>query len=446
MLDYMKAMQMTGEVVMDRDMDRIPGRLFQGNRAITSVTVPGHVKHIGMCAFAGCTALKKVVLEEGILSIASNAFMDCTGLRKVVVPDSAVEFGERIFLRTELEECVMNASGTVLVFCPASVAGSSWHVPDSVRVIARNAFYRLGKLRHVVLPPGLEKIEEGAFVECGLEEITFPDSLREIGPHAFVDCSRLVRADFPNPGLPHPGAVFEDCGHLQSIHWGDMWENDRFFHLKGLPFLEAHPEDGANMNHMHDPEFRRLTEACAEGDRDAMEEMADWFTRLSRKEGASPFYRRAAHYWRYRACQRGQGEAVEWMHRFFRENPGKRLESPLPEHTGDRSSMYELYMPGQRMRELGYTFFEKDRKYDIHQEMGEDLVLVCAMDSCDPPDEDGFGAETWWEWWFLDENMQEIPGIRSILSTVEDMRDRRFTALRERAADILRARRKEKEE
>ena len=64
----------------------------------------------------------------------------------------------------------------------SKVRPTSIRIPDSVRVIGRNAFKDLLSLRAVCIPDSLERIEDGALSGCkALEAITIPKSVSYIG-------------------------------------------------------------------------------------------------------------------------------------------------------------------------------------------------------------------------------------------------------------------------
>lgn len=215
---------------------------------------------------------------------------------------------------------------------------------------------------------------------------------------------------------------------------------DVVFHQKGEPFLVQHLEDLPNKPHTAYPEFGDMTARCAGGDADAMEALADWFEQWSQREDVSPFYLRASNYWRYRAYRKGNPEAKEWFERYFAEHPGEQLESILPENSNHRIGYYSHSIPGGLLNALGFSFFDPKRKYEIKQLEGDDLVEVSAFESYEGPDEDGFGAEFYFDWWYLDENMQPFPGIKRMTATVSDTDASRFKEAQAKAREILRER------
>lgn len=72
-------------------------------------------------------------------------------------------------------------------------------LPDTVRYIGAGAFAywprsddTVSALREIVLPAGLEVIEENAFYNCfSLETVEVPASVQKIGPYAFANCGAL---------------------------------------------------------------------------------------------------------------------------------------------------------------------------------------------------------------------------------------------------------------
>ena len=439
-IEYSQAEKMIGDVIIPDTMSEIKGRLFDGNKNITSVVIPGTVKKIGDRAFAGCENLKTVILNEGIEEIGSNVFTGCKNLRTLTYPDSVTKYQGWTFYRTNLSAPVLNASGTILIFCPESVSGKEWSVPDTVKTISWQAFIESKDLEILHLPEGLEKIEHMAFIECGFAEITIPFSVREIGSDAFYYCDNLEKITILNPYTKLENRLCYECENLKEINYAGLTESDRIFHLMGQPFLLENTDDPSNLNHTKNSEFLRLAKKCALGDTNSMYDMALFFENCSHISGASPFYIRAANYWRYRAYCRGHEDAVKWFTRFFAEHPGEHLESILSENSDHRANCYTYSVSGSILNELGYSFFEPEKDYEIKQSEGEDLVIASAFESYEPPDDDGFGAEYYYDWWFLDENMQPIPGIRRLNSTVRETNSPFFMNVKDKAVRILKER------
>ena len=218
-INYEQAEKMKGDVIIPDTVNEIQDRLFDGNKNITSVVIPGNVKRVGDRSFADCENLKTVVLNEGIEEIGSNVFTGCKQLRKVTYPDSVVKYQGWTFYGTNLSEPVLNASGSILIFCPVSVSGEEWNVPDTVKIISWQAFIENKNLKIVHLPEGLEKIEHMAFIECGIREITIPFSVREIESEAFYNCEKLEKITILNSDTKLGIGAFKGCINIKARLW-----------------------------------------------------------------------------------------------------------------------------------------------------------------------------------------------------------------------------------
>lgn len=435
-IDRKTAETIGGRVVIPPGMKEIPFNFFEGNQNMTSVIIPGTVKTIAARAFAECANLEEVTLEEGIEEIDGCAFIDCPKLRCVTYPDSVKLYRGDAFRGTNLDEPVYNVSKTILIFCPEKAAGEFFSVPDTVKIIANHGFMELKNLKSVRLPEGLQKISSIAFAECGIREIIIPQSVEEVDKWAFWHCHYLESALILNPKTKVGSAAFYGCNFLKDITFGDLNEYDKICHLRGEPFFIQNLSDAANFDHTQSSEFRRLAERCGKGDVDGMKDMSEFFERQSEKPSASPFYERAANYWRYRAYQRGNEAAEKWFRRFFEEHPGERLESPLFENSDHREEMYNFSYPGKMLNDLGFFFFDADKDYEIHQDSQEKIVEVAAFADYEGPDEDGFGAEYYYHWWILDDNMQEIPCIEMFYGELRDTDGTVYQERRKKAINI----------
>ena len=61
---------------------------FNGNTALTSVTISDSVTSIGRYAFYNCTGLTSVTIPDSVTSIGEYAFRDCNKLTSVVFEDT----------------------------------------------------------------------------------------------------------------------------------------------------------------------------------------------------------------------------------------------------------------------------------------------------------------------------------------------------------------------
>ena len=80
------------------------------------------------------------------------------------------------------------------------------------------AFDLCSQLASVVLPEGLQTIGEYAFRESGLNSISFPTSLTEVGERAFCDCHNLTNIDFSGCSAILEYDCFIGCTSLQELY------------------------------------------------------------------------------------------------------------------------------------------------------------------------------------------------------------------------------------
>lgn len=140
-------------------LDTLASGFFAECKSLAEITVPSTVKCLGYMTFDGCSGLTRVTLPEGISTIPANLFNDCTNLTEVNIPESVV-----------------------------SIEGGY-------------AFGNCAALKSLKMPSGLQKVGNYTFSDSGLEELTFPSTLEDLGQGCFSTCASL-RAVHINRGIP----------------------------------------------------------------------------------------------------------------------------------------------------------------------------------------------------------------------------------------------------
>lgn len=419
MLSDLLSLVHDGRLVIPDGMSEIPDRLFDGfihgkesgiNRLV-SVVVPGTVKSIGERAFGDCKNLKKVTLCEGVERIGSNAFTGCEKLKRLQLPSSVKELDGRAFINCGINEPVFSADGKVLIYYPPEWENSEYIVPEGVEKIVRGAFWDAKNLKKITLPQSLKLICSSAFIECDFTEIAVPQNT-EIENEAFSFFNHGIRI-------------------IRENKLNALEEKMEYCRVNGISFLFSRRMELPQTQHWKCEEFQLLSKRCAMGDVGAMERMGDYFFEKAAHEDDVVFYQCAAQFWLTRAYLYGSETAKEYLLAWCEENPNSRMASPGLDEKLNGTAYGEL------LNALGFPFFEADREYSLSGVDEDCVVEVSSWESDEGPDEDGYGREEFYDWWYLNEHLVLPKGAGYIHSySHHDKRcnKKKFLALHDKVA------------
>lgn len=206
------------------------GMLYQCT-SLKEITIPENIKTIYQFAFSGCSALSRISLPDSLEKISSSAFENCTSLAGADIPANVSVIEDNVFSGctnmkyinaaagnySSEDGVLFNADKTKIVRYPPKKDGSEYTVPASVETIGAAAFE--GSLLKNVKFAGfsLRFVEDEAFCRCKeLETIKFPKgTVKSVGSRAFMDCTSLKWADFPNSVENIGDSVFDGCLKLE---------------------------------------------------------------------------------------------------------------------------------------------------------------------------------------------------------------------------------------
>lgn len=183
---------------------------FSQCRGLTSIEIPDAVTYISLTAFSGCTGLTSVKLPASLISLSSDAFGSCTGLQSLEIDSANNSYAS-------IEGVLYNKAATTLIICPAGKTGTLT-IPSSVIEIGPNAFMSCSKLTDIEIPNSVTTIGHYAFQYCrGLTSIDIPESVTSLGHHAFSYCAGLTSLQIPNSVTSIGGYACEYCSGLTSV-------------------------------------------------------------------------------------------------------------------------------------------------------------------------------------------------------------------------------------
>lgn len=397
--------------------------------ALEKLVIPGTVREVEDGAFENCVNLREVILEEGIEILGWYLFAGCENLHCITAPDSIQHITPHPFKKIpNLKAPVLNASGTEYIYYPPGLGETRVTIPHGVRIIHKDAFNNYSALEEVILPNTLERIEWTAFRGTSLKSLTLPESIQFVSSYAFSYCLRLEQVDIRCDSSAIEPRAFDCCLHLR-LPCDSPPQYLEGMRIKGkspfrLPARLDLPEDG----HEADPRFLKCAAGSLMGKQEAMEQLADFFH--GKQETGHRFYLLAERFWRLRLYYLGNPKAKQWFFDWITTHPDTQMEvAARPALPGGS---------GRVLHALGFLFFDPNRSYDVQAPDDIGVVEVTAYAGEDGPDEDGFGGETYYDWWYMTENLAMVPGagyIHSYSKLDKRNSEEKFEALHDLVAE-----------
>ena len=261
------------EVIIPEGVTEIGRAAFYNCKGLSDIKIPGTVETIGGVAFAK-TNLIDMVIPEGVTNILWDAFEECDSLIKVTIPSTVTKLDSQPFrycynltyinvseennVYCDVEGVLYNKEKTVIIKYPkgkkekkyvilegvTDISNSAFQYcsflenvefPNTVKEIEGYAFYGCSNLTNIALPEGIERIQYGAFQDCyNLKNINIPTGITEISQWTFGDNYGLTKIEIPTTVTTIGYAAFYDCYGLEDIYicnlesnitFGEEWNN-----------------------------------------------------------------------------------------------------------------------------------------------------------------------------------------------------------------------------
>lgn len=205
------------------------------NCALTDISIPASVTKICAHAFRYCSALKTLEFVAGTpekeLVLETEAFFGCGNMdlaNNGVLPSRIISIAARTF-----QEC-----GITKLTLPQNdkLTGVSRKLEfngvqtDNMGALGYGVFFDCRKLTDLTIPANVTVINEVAFQNCNLQNVTFADATKitEIQKYAFTDNQNLAGIfadkDFVHLKTIGEGA-FKDCFKLTDADFKNLTKN-----------------------------------------------------------------------------------------------------------------------------------------------------------------------------------------------------------------------------
>jgi|GEM_PF-4794482 len=204
-------------VTLSEGLETIDQYAFR-NSGVGTLTLPDSVTAMETNCLNNCNALTELNIGSGFLlgqyqrftSLASTS--SCPALQRINVSEDNANY-------TSVDGIVYDKDKTTVLRCPAAWSGSLT-LPESVTTIGEDAFYNCKAVTKVVMREGVQAINSSGFESCtALKEVILPVGLRSIGYQAF-DGSGLERVSVPDSVTELGKEVFDHCRSLKIARLG----------------------------------------------------------------------------------------------------------------------------------------------------------------------------------------------------------------------------------
>ena len=207
------------ELIKQNNIKVISAWLFDSIE-IESITLPDCVVKLSDSSFQDCTSVENIILPTGLSAIGKSAFQNTQSLEKLNLQETRVKY---------INDDTFHDSGVKNVILPNDILSIGAHafnncglieitLPDSITHISNSAFEGCSSLTKINIPRNITEICDGTFYKCvELSNWDFNKSkLQVVGNDGFHSCFKLTSFDFSN--LVSIGSCAFMCTGIKEIH------------------------------------------------------------------------------------------------------------------------------------------------------------------------------------------------------------------------------------
>ena len=148
-------------VVVPEGIEELESSAFWDNQFIEKIILPNSLKNLGGDTFYNCKNLRSVNIPANVENMGNNPFAGC--------PLITIENYSKNYLYEN--GALYTRDKKTLIYCSIKGNNDTFIVPEGVAFIGKHTFYLCDRLKKIVLPKSLEKMENNPFSGCSKLEI-----------------------------------------------------------------------------------------------------------------------------------------------------------------------------------------------------------------------------------------------------------------------------------
>jgi hypothetical protein len=212
---FFKTMQLT-EITLPKKLRTI-GRQTFSESGLKSITLPDSVEFVDTKCFRDCYNLEEVTLPAKGFVVSKGMFMNCAALKKVNNADKIVQLEKYAFYSAKnLKQIDLSSAADIGGNAFECSGLTSVKLPKCCKTLGPNAFYKCRNLEladlsessieyfapyifyrcggnklmtEVILPDKIWDVDECAFTECYIKNMTVSGKIATISENAFADAN-----------------------------------------------------------------------------------------------------------------------------------------------------------------------------------------------------------------------------------------------------------------